>query len=509
MNFIKKNLVMLVAFLIENYKFIRILLLIFVIYLYYIGLITNERILRFTIILIIIYLYLVFSRNFTRIVNLIISHGFFKKYINIRWEERKKDLDFRRKIKFLNIIVKIMYFLTIISNPLLYIYIHVYVRLFYFFRWINWKIEDWKKLRRLIYVVIIDFIMFPPFIVWLFLYKIIIRWKRLGMINIFFKRLEGFIFSILILTNFIEYFIKNIGIINLILIFYFCLVIISVKKNWFKKYSDIDLTLFGLLRLRSSIDLLNIHGELELLTNNISRLGERTISNYYVLNNFNIDILKRVELNFWLFDYESIQKEIKYKPSFFVYNDFYTSLIYILPYTWFNKMWGYKQEKNKLYFKKVWELTKQDMKKLLFKIWEMESYLGFNENYKKYLFVKLDRSIEYGHGLYKPELKQECWNIEDKPANFWEFSENLEEFIDIALVFDKDYINEAYIMDKDILNSNDEEDADQYMLGLVRSEEVEKKKLKFDEAYTEEMTTFLEECKREWEEKNFAKNKID
>jgi len=213
---------------------IRICLIILCIYYIYKGWIEVERIARFIIILSIIWGYIIIWKYVERRV-LDYTSSVRKKYSK-RYEERQANEEYKKEIKRIKRVIKILTKIYVAINPVLLLVQKVSYKMIYFIRWMNLKLINYLEFSRILILGFMYLIMRPTLVGYWLYYKTLVRWKKIGVVNILLKRVEGLIISVLIMTDIYKYIYDKIGYIGIIIIIYIILVMISYYYKEINKF---------------------------------------------------------------------------------------------------------------------------------------------------------------------------------------------------------------------------------------------------------------------------------
>ena len=468
------------------YRLVEVIMVIIYIILLYNGWIEIRRLVIFLVIILIIS-----------------SYGLIREVVdyNLEWwinnlMEREEEIVKKKLIKYIEIMLKI----SIIINPVLYSIIWMEKKLIYFFRWINYYWFNYMWINKVIYFIIMKMIIKPILLIYYYFYKLLGRWKEMTFVELIFRKAEGLIISIVIMSDIYKSVINYLGYEKIIIISYIIIIIMCVLEDVIFKYLIKDFRMFinYIIKLKNKNTIIfDIKGKiLKILKEkyNILEDNEKEVSklNNYYLDSAGKEIFKDLSLYGWFFlsidDKKQIFKEIKYQPSFVIY-----CLLYDIFFKnsdlffYYNILINLKDETEKEIILNIINEYKELWKKILFEIWEIEDYLGIDSyKYIKYVddYYRLDQDIEeykyYEEENFKVENKVEKEKYKDLKENFdyysvllWQINRIKDKYMNIGeKIKEKNNINNIFAEDEE-----------------------------FNKFMKEELENWLKNCRKEWEDK--------
>ena len=149
------------------------------------------------------------------------------------WVKRKEEgieegeVNEEEVLKRMERVIKILARIYNYKNPVIMIIVQLEIRLYYMLAWVNYKLINHLRIRNSIYIMITGLIFMPVKIILVCYYKF---WKRMverTLAEIIFKRAEGVIIGVLIMSRIMNEFISCIRGYEII-VGYAILVIISI-----------------------------------------------------------------------------------------------------------------------------------------------------------------------------------------------------------------------------------------------------------------------------------------
>jgi hypothetical protein len=471
----------------------EIVFLFILVILLYANYLTIERLIRFLVIFLIINIY-IFIWN---IVREWMEDWMKEKKEQIRKNEFSKG-DKEELIKKINKLIKIFIWI----NPIIGSVFLLHKKLYYFFRWLNWKFSNYVWIRKLIYFIIMELITYPILLVHEFYYKILKRWKGLTFTELLFKRIEGLILSVVIFSNIINIMINFIKENELywyiVIIVYILILILSLIKRF---YSSTEVPIherWGAIHIHFILNdklLYTILGNV--IENCIEVIKEYDNSNYEITFNLIIEKEKRnldLILIKTLYEFKYINKEVKYKPSFEIYGELYANLGWkdsdlVNIYFYLKQT---KNEESKKEIEKLYKKLKEKFKNNWFLIWEVEEYLKDKKR------LEIRNLYYYDENSYFIGTNEEITDLTYNIKNF-NLELNKEKFKEIGE--DEGYRKQI----GDLLVKSEREEEYKFYIKEREKEGISwpmDYDIWFNEYAKKEFLEFLEESKKEWELRN-------
>jgi hypothetical protein len=260
-------------------------------------------------------------------------------------------------------------------------------------------------------------------------------------VELIFKRAEGLIFSILFFSNFFVYMTNYFQYYQIVFIVYCFLVLLCLIEDFIfnnlTKDFRVNFNKINGLRYDNTILGITLHFLIMLLQ----------LSNYKLdINNILIrqeDI--SISLDFFtslitvLFDWRDVKKEIKNKPSFYIYFFLWTKFS-DLSFDFVNFYHVYvkikEQNEDKEIVGRLCEGILNYEKKILFLIWDIEKYT--NKSSYEFMYFDEDSTILDVNNEQFEEFDRKNFTIEDNKGKFVDLKDNIGFYINIKK--DVDYM---------------------------------------------------------------------
>jgi hypothetical protein len=418
-----------------------------------------------------------------------------------RWyETRQEDKEYMKIINRLKKIIKILTIIFVVINPILIIVTKINRKLIYFVRWVNYRLIRYYRIRKIIIYGLMLGVMRPILVMYWLYYSTLVRWRRIGVINILLKRVEGLILSILIMTDIYGYILKFVGIYWFVLILYIILIIITWKYEEINKFFDKTIIIININNVQKSKNNNTVIGIIiGTLIQLFWDLYEELNVHSYFMAYFPDKVDKLLQFESGITTNPGIlMAEIKNKVSILMYVTFVHKMQHGLSnmQDWYLRVIQYKKEENKKIVEKMYEEQKRRFKESIFFLWEMDEYFGIKDSYKTYKFKPaLYESYDCDFRGEKADLN----NMEKTRDYYPDISENIEHYL--KYFHDSIFLSESnnYMFDECVIEERckkmerqgKEEECVQFWL---YNEELVNKMNK-------EMEKVVKEVIKEWEEK--------
>jgi hypothetical protein len=480
-----------------------VIIVIFLI-MFYFDWILLERIKVFFIVLFVIWSYII-GLNYIRIYLYNWKEREMKVLNGLKVKEEIKDKKIIRKYKKL---VKYLVIFSKIKNSWMKNLINFEIKVFFIFRWMNYKLIKYRGLRLIIIVMIRNFVLAPITLILTLYYRTLYGIKQRTIRELIFRRVEGLILSILIFTNivnYVEYYVrgKEIIIIYSMLVIVNFILVILYKYVIKTRYEEIVYYFYmtnywNILNLKK--DFLVIEVFLIYLIEILDKmeekrkeeiLGENIILNYFYASVINFSLF-RIDIEFKLrmvvglhknIDY--VLSEIKYKPSLNFYLELCIKFMSFCVFSNFDKVvWGlikYKDHKEiseKLL--RYYEREELFNKYYIYKIWDIERYFEIKENN----FIITEELIL--DLLYFGAECLKIMNIEGAEGKFLDIEANLSYFTSI--------LEEGYYFIKEDYKKFEKLSEELEIDSIIYYGETEK-----IEMTRKELIKMMERWRKEWE----------
>ena len=213
------------------YRLVEVIMVIIYIILLYYGWIEIRRLVIFLVVILIISSY--------GLIWEVIDYNI-ERWVNNLMEREEKEVVKERLIKYIKIMLKV----SIIINPILYSIVWIEIKLIYFFRWINYYWFNYMWINKVIYFIIMKMIIKPILLIYYYFYKLLGRWKEMTFVELIFRRAEGLIISIVIMSDIYKSIINYLGYEKIIIISYIIIIIMCVLEDAIFKYLIKDFRMF-------------------------------------------------------------------------------------------------------------------------------------------------------------------------------------------------------------------------------------------------------------------------
>lgn len=442
------------------------------------------------------------------------ENGKFEKYDNVdveilerfSKEERNNEKFQVYKKKWIKKI-KIALILSKTLNPIFWFWVRMNVNLIFFYRWINWKFYKHKIFRKVVFFVTMYCINNPMLIVWWFYYRTIAKWKYLQLYEIIFRRVAGWLTTIIwitVLGDEFYYFYRGKEIF-IIMFIYIILIIIGINwKKIQKRKWNFEITIKNLIEMRIRATGL---GSIIGFSSHFSTQYEETIYDYYTYHNFyKFDKKKRFLIEQVPQTLVEMMNEIKYQPSIKCFISLSVCTIYCINNKLYYAKKFYKNEKNRkiamqyenFYFDRLKEncFLQWDIVKYIFKDENACDQYSFNieDNGFAWIHWKLEEKFDFYYGNDK---FYEVVNINNIDNTYMDLKEKIYYFTDKIWPIDRELEYYCWGWQYEIEQRlGEEEDMTEY--AKKRENIIERNK---------EYQQRIEEFKKEWKSKNSGINK--
>jgi hypothetical protein len=531
-----------------NKKFDERLISLFILFIFniliYFDFIILYRLKIFLLVLLLIYIYIEFI-------------NFFEKFLKLKYEESEVyylNNNYNSSLLSLNKLFNIFFNIYIYKNLILYFLMKLEIKLFFFFRKINYIFIKLPLLSKLIYISIMFFFIIPLKIILSVYYEFLLKLRKYTIIELFLKRFDGFIISLLFISDFIDYFFyyfkyflfilnlnSNFFIFYLFLLCYLLLLIIIFLfefindwderfNSWYTKHINLNIlffnriqtTFFGIFIQTTLKFFVKINFKINLNENylclidyNIIQLDGLIVNYLKNICDENIFMSLRLKSNFYniMCFMRRTLKEYKNKPCIQFY-EFYLNRN-ISNFNFRDILWGLKKyNDNEIVRAELMNYFIEELNILkynVFKLWDIEKYLGYEKNYISALYYYTntnDFANDYANHLNIFNDLNLIDSLKKNKELFIDLEDNFDLYVNAFIKLSKlDYEDSSFRIFLKFLKVNE---IDYRELFEYRELEIkgEKKEIEFIRNYNndklmpilKEMEMLIGKLRQQWEE---------